>query len=118
MMFTESIERSDVVVVAVMFLIAFVLSLLAFYARMPFLLYLAATLFAFCWVGKENVHKAFRLIPIVLCLIITVMSMHQSSIYGMNYYYYDFVAAISAMISVFLLVSMIPDVRKQRRAKG
>ena len=53
MMFTESIERSDVVVVAVMFLIAFVLSLLAFYARMPFLLYLAATLFAFCWVGKD-----------------------------------------------------------------
>lgn len=46
------------------------------------------------------------------------MSVHQSSIYGMNYYYYDFVAAISVMISVFLLVSMIPDVRKQRRAKG
>ena len=76
------------------------------------------TLFAFCWVGKENVHKAFRLIPIVLCLIIAVMSVHQSNIYGMNYYYYDFVAAISAMISVFLLVSMIPDVRKQRRVKS
>ena len=118
-MFTESIERSDAMVVAVMFLIAFVLSLLAFYARMPFLLYLAATLFAFCWVGKENVHKAFRLIPIVLCLIIAVMSVHHSNIYGMNYYYYyDFVAAISAMISVFLLVTMIPDVRKQRRVKS
>ena len=102
----------------VMFLSAFVLSLFSFYLRMTMPLYLAIILFAFCWVGNENVHKAFRLIPIVLCLIITVMSMHQSSIYGMKYYYYDFVAAISAMISVFLLVSMIPDVRKQRRVKS
>lgn len=101
----------------VMFLSAFVLSLFSFYLRMTMPLYLAIILFAFCWVGNENVHKAFRLIPIVLCIVITAMSMHQSSVYGMNYYYYDFVAAISAMISVFLLVSMIPDVRKQRRVK-
>lgn len=118
MTFTESTERSDILIGVVMFLSAFVLSLFSFYLRMIMPLYLAIILFAFCWVGNENVHKAFRLIPIVLCLVITAMAMRQSSIYGINYYYYDFISVISGLTTMFLIVSLLPDKLKHRRAKS
>lgn len=101
-----------------MCILSIMMALFAIYARMTSTLNLALTLFVFCWVGSENVHKAFRLIPIVLCFIITIMSIYQSGIYGMNYYYYDFIAILSALTAVFLLVSMIPDARNHRRVKS
>ena len=102
----------------VMFLGGFFTSLLAFYGRNAPSLVLAVILFAFCWIGHERVHKAFRLIPISLCLIFTAMSMYQSSIYGINYYYNDFFSVISGLTTMFLIVSMLPDKLKHRRAKS
>jgi len=46
------------------------------------------------------------------------MSMHQSSIYGINYYYYDFISVISGLTTMFLIVSLLPDKLKHRRAKS
>ncbi len=90
-----------------MFLGGFFTALLAFYGRNAPLLMLAIVLLAFCWVGHERVHKAFRLIPFSLCLITCIRLLPQISIYNLTHYY-DFTVLLSVMVAIFLLVSMIP----------
>lgn len=95
----------------VMFVSGFLTILLSLYARIAGLFYFAAIQLLFCWVGRT--HKGFRIIPIVLCLVLAGVSLYQSSIYGYNYYYYDFTAAISVMMATLLLVTMLPTAQKQ-----
>ena len=97
---------------SVMFLGGFFMSLLAFYGRNAPLLMLAGILFAFCWVGNERVHKAFRFIPLVFCFALGVISFNCGSNYAMGYDYYNYTAIICAILSVLLLVSM-PKTTKQ-----
>ena len=99
---------------SVMFFLGFVLTLLAMYARISLLIYLSAALMLFSWTGKEGLHRAFRLIPIAFCLLVCGIAINRTMIYGTNYYYYDFIIAISAMVSAFLLVTMMPDSRKTK----
>ena len=114
-MFIAFIERSKEMICAVMFLLGFVLTLLAMYARISLLIYLSATLMIFSWTGKEGLHRAFRLIPIALCLLVCGIAINRTMIYGTNYYYYDFIIAISAMASMFLFVTMLPDSHRTKR---
>ena len=100
---------------AVMFLGGFFASLLAFYGRNAPLLMSAVILLAFCWVGNERVHKAFRLIPSSLSLIMCIRLLPHTSIYNLIHYY-DFTALLSAIITAFLLVSMRPTGISKRRA--
>ena len=92
---------------AVMFLGGFFASLLAFYGRNAPLLMLAVILFAFCWVGNERIHKAFRLIPASLCLGLSAVWMFslQSSIVLT----YNYSALISALMFLLLIVSILPQ---------
>lgn len=101
----------------VLFLLGFVLSLFAFYTRLSLLLYLSIPLLVFSWVGDERLHKAFRLIPIAFCVIIGAVAGSRSAIYGVNYYYYDFIVAISALTSVLLFITMLPETRRHHRIK-
>ena len=98
---------------AVMFLGGFFASLLAFYGRNAPLLMLAVVLLAFCWVGNERIHKGFRLIPLALCLTMCIRLLSQTSVYNLTRYY-DFTALLSAIITAFLLVSMIPTFAQKR----
>ena len=91
---------------AVMFLGGFCVSLLAFYGRNAPLLMLAGILFAFCWVGNERVHKAFRLIPISLLTALSIVGIRRSFqfLYSQNDV---FLAIICVLMIVFLIVSMV-----------
>lgn len=93
---------------SVMFLGGFFTSLLAFYGRNAPLLMLAVILFAFCWVGHERVHKAFRIIPIVLLSIFAIISEKQAYLL-VNIQNNAFLCTICILMVIFLLVSTIPS---------
>lgn len=91
---------------AVMFLGGFFTSLLAFCGRNAPLLMLAVILLAFCWVGNERVHKAFRIFPIGLLAWLSIVGVKQSCqfIYRQN----DILLAVICVLMIaFLFVSMI-----------
>jgi hypothetical protein len=107
-------ERSVPMISWVMILLGFVLALMAICGRISLLIYLAIALVLFSWVGLEGLRKVYRLIPIALCLVVGTVAIYRSVIYGLHYYYYDFIAAISIMISVLLLISMLPDAKRRK----
>ena len=96
---------------AVMFLGGFFASLLAFYGRNAPLLMLAVILFAFCWVGNEQVHKAFRAIPITLLSLLGVITTNLSHTFIFDMYYYS--PTICFLVVGFLLVSLLPTKTKK-----
>ena len=71
----------------VMFLGGFFASLLAFYGRNAPLLMLAAIMLAFCWVGNERVHKAFRAIPNMLVSLLGIFTINLSHAFIFDKYY-------------------------------
>lgn len=96
---------------AVMFLGGFFASLLAFYGRNAPLLMLAVILLAFCWVGNERVHKAFRAIPITLLSLLGVITTNLSHTFIFDMYYY--LPTICFLVVGFLLVSLLPTKTKK-----
>ena len=97
---------------AVMFLGGFCVSLLAFYGRNAPLLMLAGILFAFCWVGNERVHKAFRAIPITLLSLLGLVTMNRSCAFIFDKYY-GYLPVICFLVVGFLLVSLLPSNAKK-----
>jgi len=96
----------------VMFLGGFFASLLAFYGRKAPLLMLAVILLAFCWVGNERVHKAFRAIPIMLVSLLGIFAINLSRAFIFDKYY-CYLPTICFLVTGFLLVSLLPTKTKK-----
>ena len=96
---------------AVMFLGGFFASLIAFYGRNAPLLMLAVVLLAFCWVGNERVHKAFRILPIVVTAMLAVVNWQMATSYMVNGYLHGYTSLLCLLESSFLLISMLPKLQ-------
>ena len=97
----------------VMFLGGFFASLLAFYGRNAPLLMLAVILFAFCWVGNERIHKAFRILPIIVTTMLAAVNWQLATSYMVHGYLYGYISLLCLLVSSFLLISLIPNHRKE-----
>ena len=93
----------------VMFLGGFCASLLAFYGRNAPLLMLSVVLFSFCWVGHEKVHKAFRILPMVIISVLGVLNWQMAYFYLGNNYLHGYALLLCLLMSVFLIISLIPE---------
>ena len=98
---------------AVMLFLGVAQAILALYGRISYLFFYGIVLMLLSFVLYDGMHKLFRLIPLGACLGVCVLCIYRSSIYGMNYYYYDLIAVLNGLLGIFLLVSLLPDKRKK-----
>ena len=102
---------------AVMFLGGFFTALLAFYGRNAPLFVLAVVLFSFCWVGNERVHKAFRLLPIVITFVSGVLNWKNACFYLWTNSFCGYVSLLYLLMTSILIVSLIPERKRKTQVK-